>query len=439
VASVLDLLRSKTIRRRAPTEFRFNGQPYPLAGYQPQSMAGSPVEASVADFSATVRTIHSHSGVVAAAVAARAWVLSQMVFKWRPLRDDGRLFGTPALGPLEHPGRDLTRQTLLTRVEADVAYQGNFYVRRLPDGRLRRLRPDWMQLLIGSDERPEEVRLGADAEVIGYVYKPGGPASQHRGQLLGLSEVAHWAPEPHPLTNFVGEAWVTAVWREIAADMQSTDHVSKFFENAATANMVATAPPEVVTKEQFDEWVAAFDGAHRGVENSWRTVYVQAGTDIKVVGSQIGELRMAELQGGFETRVAARSRVPATVLLIREGMQGSALNAGNYSQTRRLWADSWFTPYAQALCGSVERVLDVPAGAELTFDPSRVLLLQEDQADDAEILLKHMTAIETAVRAGFKPDTILDAVSSGDLTRMEHTGLPSVQVQPSPAPEEPDA
>lgn len=416
--------------RRAPSMFSFNGYEHHL-GVSAGTMDGSPVEASAADFQSAVRTIHSRSGVVAAAVATRALVMSQLAFKFRPLRENGRLFGTEALAPLEYPGEDLTRQGLLYRVEADVAYHGNAYLRRLPDGRVRRLRPDWVQLLIGSDERPTETRFAADAEVVGYIYKPGGPASKHDGQMLGLHEVAHWAPEPHPLSNFIGEAWVSAVWREIAADQQATDHVSKFFENAATANMVAKAPPGVQTQEQFDQWVDAFDGAHRGVGNAWRTIYVQSGTDVEVVGSQIGELKMTDLQGGFENRVAVRSRVPATILGIREGLQGSALNAGNYQQTRRLWADSWFTPYAQAFCGSLERIVNVPSGSELSFDPARIMFLQEDQADAADIASRTMSTIEAGVRAGFEPVSIVDAVTTGDFSRLSHSGLYSVQLQPS--------
>lgn len=438
MASVIDRLRRRDLRR-SPEYFTFNGQEFPLAGaLTAPSLPGSPVEVSMADFGSAVRTVHSRSGTVAAAVYARSLVVSQMVFRFRPLRGEGRLFGTEALAPLEYPGPDLTRQALLSRIEPDVAYHGNAYVRRLRDSRLRRLRPDWVQLIIGSNERPEDVRLGADAEVLGYVYKPGGPTSQHEGQLLGLSEVAHWAPEPHPLSAFIGEAWVTAVWREIAADQQSTDHVSKFFENAATANMVAKAPETVVNKTQFDEWVDAFEGAHRGARNAWRTIYVQPGTDVEVVGSQIGDLKMAELQGGFETRVGARARVPATVLLTREGMQGSALNAGNYQQTRRLWADTWFSPYAQGLCAALQRLVDVPRAAELTYDPARIMLLQEDQQDAAQILSRQMLTIESAVRAGYEPGSVVDAVTSGDLTRLAHTGLYSVQLQPpgsgAPAP-----
>ena len=429
MASIASRLRRREVERATfPVQY---GAGFPIESYMP-SLNGSPSEASAVDFASSVRTIHSRSSVVSSAVVARSLVVSQMVFKFRPLQDEGRLFGTPALAPLERPGDDLTRQALLTRVEQDVAYHGNFYARRMVDGRIRRLRPDWMTILIGSNERPDTPALAADAEVIGYAYKPGGEFSEHKGQLLSPAEVAHWAPEPHPLSTFIGEAWVSAVAREIAADMQATDHVSKFFANAATANMIALAPPQVVTPEQFSAWVDAFDGAHRGAVNAWKTIYAQSGTDVKVIGSQLGDLKMAELQGGFETRVSARSRVPATVLLIREGLGGSALNAGNYGQTRRLWADSWFSPYAQGLCAVLERLVDVPSGCELTFDPARVLLLQEDQKDAADIRQTNALTIRQLVDAGYEPDAAVEFVrGNGNLTRLlgSHSGLYSVQLQ----------
>lgn len=434
MASVVSRLRRREeIISRGPGYFTFNGQEFPIDGLLPSStLPGSPSEVSMSNFPQAVRTIHSRSSVVSSAVAARAYVVSQINFKFRPLRENGRLYGTPALLPLERPGADLTRETLLWRVEQDVAYHGNFYARLMRDGRIRHLRPDWMTILLGSDEMPGDASVAADCEVIGYVYKPGGEHSDHKGRLLAPSEVIHFAPEPHPMSNFIGEAWVTSVWREIAADMQATDHVSKFFANAATANMVALAPPGVVTPDQFKEWVDAFDGSHRGAVNAWKTIYAQSGTDIKVIGSQLGDLKMSELQGGFETRVSSRSRVPATVLLIREGLGGSALNAGNYQQTRRLWADSWFSPYAQALCSAFARVIDVPADSELTFDPSRVLLLQEDQQDAATIRQADALTIRTLTDAGYDPDAVVEFVrNGGDLARLSgsHAGLFSVQLQ----------
>lgn len=434
--SVLRRLRDRGDIERAPSRFLHQGQPYPFELYPANSLPGSPVEASMSNFPHTVQTIGGRSSIVGGAVQARSLALCQVSFTFRSKRDQSRYFGTSALRVLEEPGGGLTLWGLLSRVEPDVAYHGNAYWRRTPDGRLVRLRPDWVSLMIGSDERPgtDEALMAADAELLGYVYQPGGPHSKHRPQFLTLAEVMHWAPEPHPLANFIGESWVSGVYREIAADMQATDHVSKFFDNAATPNMVAKAPEAITNPTQFNEWVDAMEGAHRGTTNAWRTVYVQAGTDIQVVGSELGRLAMQDLHGGFETRVSTRSRVPATVALYREGNQGSALNGGNYGQIRRMWADSWFQSYAQGFCSAVGRIVDVPGDAELTFNPSKVLLLQEDELDAAEIRQKNAATIRTLIDGGYEADAAVEFVrNNGNLRELlgGHSGLPSVQVQPS--------
>lgn len=414
--------------------FSHLGQPYPFDIYPQTSMPGSPVEVSTANYEQMVRTMGGRSALVSGAIEARSLALSQIHFKFRSLRDQSRYFGTEALAPLEKPGPSTTRWNLLSKVEPDIAHHGNFYLRRLSDGRLKRLRPDWVALLIGSNERPnrDEAPLAADAELIGYLYKPGGMHSEYTAQMLAPSEVAHWAPSPHPLHHFIGEAWLSKVWREVASDMQATDHASKFFENAATANMIVSTPPDVTNTTQFNEWVDAYEEAHAGSRNAWKTVYVQAGTDVTVVGAKMAELAMEELQGGFETRVSMASRVPATVALMREGNKGSALNGTNYSQIRRMWADAWFQSYAQGFCASLENIINVPGGSELTYDPERILLLQEDQLDAAQIQSTQAQVIRTLVDGGYSPDAAVSFVrNNGNLAELlgNHTGKLSVQLQ----------
>lgn len=436
--SVIQRLRSRSDIQRAPSQFVHNGQPYPFDIFPQTSMPGSPVEVSTANFEQMVRTMGGRSALVSGSIEARSLALSQIHFRFRSLRDQSRLFGTAALAPLERPGPATTRWGLLSKVESDVAHHGNFYVRRLPDGRLKRLRPDWVALLIGSNERPnrDEAPLAADAELVGYMYKPGGMHSEYAPQMLAPSEVAHWAPVPHPLQQFIGEAWLSKVWREVASDLQATDHASKFFENAATANMIVKTPPEVTGLDEFTDWVDVYEQSHAGSRNAFKTVYVQAGTDVTVVGSKMAELAMEELQGGFETRVSMASRVPATVALMREGNKGSALNAGNYGQIRRMWADAWFQSYAQGFCASLETIVNVPGDAELTYDPDRILLLQEDQKDAAEIRSADASTLSTLVMAGWEADAAVAFIRNGgrlaDLLG-QHNGLPSVQQQPGTA------
>jgi hypothetical protein len=59
-----------------------------------------------------------------------------------------------------------------------------------------------------------------------------------------------------------------------------------------------------------------------------------------------------------------------------------------------------------------------------------VPFLREDAMDDAEIKARDAQTIRTLVDAGYQPDSVVAAVTSGDWTRLEHTDLFSVQLQP---------
>jgi hypothetical protein len=208
-----------------------------------------------------------------------------------------------------------------------------------------------------------------------------------------------------------------------------SEHQSKFFEHAATPNLVFVMEPGK-TPEQVKEFADLVNAKHAGAGNHYKNMFLGGGTDVKVVGSDLSSLALKDVSGGFETRIAARSRVPAVVLGIREGMGGSALNSGNYAQTRRLWADGWFSPTAQNLCAALEAIMQPAADAELWYDPSEVLFLQEDQKDSAEIMSTNMQAARAGTEAGYKPETVIEAIASGDIKKLVHTGVFSVQLQP---------
>lgn len=428
---------SETIERFSPAHdfgqfFTFNGNGHPLGGAQ-LSMDGTPREALPASFDEMVHRVHHRSGPVSAAVYARALLVSQLRFRWLRLTDSDRtMFGSASLAPLERPGGGVTRPELLIRIEQDASYAGNAYVRRLEDGSLRRLRPDWVELIIGSDERPEDVKAGADAEVVGYAYRPG-PGKP--GQLFTTREVAHFKPDPHPGLRFIGESWISSIVREVLTHQQANEHVSNYFEHSATPNLVLTAGDDVHTPEQFAQWVELIEEGYTGVGNAWRNLYLAKGADASPVGSNLKDLDMSGLTGGFETMVAVRSRIPAPILGIREGMQGSSLTSGNYGQTRRNLADMFFSPYAEGLCAALESIIAPPPGGpvELSYDPSRIRFLQEDEADAAAIMETHATTAGQLFQSGWDPDAIVDFLAAGgDFAKLrgQHNGLPSVQTQP---------
>jgi phage portal protein BeeE len=219
---------------------------------------------------------------------------------------------------------------------------------------------------------------------------------------------------------------------EIQTDRQATTFKSKFFANSATPQIIVTLDAQT-TQAQAEDIADSIARGHEGANAAYKTLVLGGGADVTVAGSNLGQLDLKNTQGLDETRIALRSRVPATILGISEGLAGSALNAGNYSQTRRLWSDAWFIPTAQNLCGSLERILVLPPGrtAELSFDPAQIEFLQEDRRDEADIRGQKASTMRQLIEAGFVPSTVTQYVATGDESVLQHTGNVSVQLQPA--------
>lgn len=409
--------------------FGFQGIQYPVA------WSANRPETPDATFLSFVDGVHRRNGVVAAAVHTRALLLSQLRFIYRRTRvaaQHGDLWGDRTLSPLERPGT-MTRPELLYRLELDASYSGSAYVARVGN-RLHRLMPDHVTFVLGSDSDPswdgDAVRVPYDAEVVAILYHESrGVGGARRPTVFLPEEVAVWSPEPDPVNFWRGQSWVTSVIREIATDGQATEHVQKFFEQATTPNMVFTLDAGK-TPDEVRQFAEVINERHSGATNAWRNLFLGGGADVKVVGSSLESLNLKDLTGGLENRVAIRSRVPAVILGAREGLSGSSLNAGNYVSARRLLADGWFAPTAQSLCAALEAVVPAPSGSELWFDSSEVLFLQEDEKDAAEIIRTQANSVRTLIDGGFDPGTVVDAVSTGDLTRLVHSGNVSVQLRP---------
>ena len=402
----------------------FNGYQYNLTG-----LAGSRPEIPDETFQSYIDTVHRRNGVVAAAAEFRAAMISQLRFKYRR-NSTGALWGDRSLRPLEQPGSE-TRPAFLHRLEIDASYAGSAYVVR--DGNmLRRLRPDKCSVVLGSNSDPSwdaegDVRLPWDAEIIALLYHPsstGGPLTVFRP-----GEYMIHSPEPDPINFWRGISWISSVWREIAADGQATDHQSKFFANAATPNLVFLMDPSK-TPEETKAYADITNKVHAGSSNAYKNMFLGGGTDVKVIGSSLDSLNLKDLTGGFETRVALRARVPGVILGVREGYSGSSLQQSAYNSARRMFADGWLAPAAEALCASFEQIIPPPEGSELHYDRSQILFLQEDAADAADIISTQTSAMRTLVDGGFDPDSVVDSISNGDLSKLVHTGKLSVQLQP---------
>jgi hypothetical protein len=318
---------------------------------------------------------------------------------------------------------------------------GNAFVAR-QGNRLRVLRPDWCGLVFGSQQDPELAATAFDGELLGLVYQNGGLGGPGPVTTLLPDEFAHWAPIPDPEFPGIGQSWVTAALTDIQGDRAATSHKLRFFSNGATPNLIIKGIP-ALTPEAFREAVQIIRDGHEGVENAYKTLFLTAGADATVVGSDLKQLDFKATQGAGETRIAMLGRVPAPLLGISEGLAGSSLNAGNFGMARRIFADSWIYPSLQDLSASLESILRVPTSrggvrdSELWFDTTDMPILREDAKDAAEIAQTQSATVVALVNGGFTPESAKAAVIAQDMSLLVHTGLVSVQLQQpgqNPAP-----
>lgn len=411
--------------------FTFGGNTYPLLHTSMQPLD----EETLAQ---TATAAYKSNGPVFALVLARLQVFCQARFQWT--RYEGGVptepFGTDALRVLEDPWPGGTTADLLARMEVDVSLAGNSYIRKimrpgeLP--RLNRLRPDWVTIIMGSQEDADHPGEAGDVEVLGYLYQPGGPGGRGQSVVLTPQECAHYAPLPDPDFNFLGMSWITPSLRDVQADGAMTEHKRLFMVNGATPNLVIKGLPFTTGQEEaFEKLVATLEKQHTGLRNAYKTLYLSAGADATVIGSDLSQLDFAATQGKGESRLAADAGVPPSWVGFSEGLQGSALNAGNFTAARRRFADGTMQHLWRNAAASLQPLVPDPvnaAGARLWFDIRSVSFLREDAGDLAKIQAEEAQTIVALVRDGFTPESAIDAVKNHDWSRLVHSGLVSVQL-----------
>lgn len=439
---LLDVLRGNTAvqpeRRSMSLDewaqwFTFNGNSYPLGLNQTLQGSHETIDHS---YSGYADQLWRSNPAVFSVEDTRLRVFSEARFAWMR-REQGRgqrLFTDRALRPLERPWPGGTTQDLLQQMLLTADLGGTGFVTRNRRGNLRILRPDWVTIVRGSDsDDPEADPDGIDASLIGFIYKPGGHLSEAPAEFLEPRDVAVFAPTPDPTNMFKGVSWLAPLIDEVSADNQASDHKLRFFRNGATPNMVVTLDAGV-TPEQFGEFKEKMEAQHAGSHNAYKTLYLGGGADATVVGANLGELDFTALEGHAETRIANAAGIHPVVVGLKESMQGSSLNAGNYNSARRNTAEATFHPLWKKAGASLERIVPRQAGsnnqgAELVADTRDIPFLREDSEQVAEMQQKKASTINSLIQNGFTADSSVNAVLTEDFSQLEHSGLVSVQLQ----------
>lgn len=422
--------RADTVTRSWPAgddRFAFNGVVYPL------SYGGSQDWAKTEDignsFVAYCQQLYKECGVVYAVMAARRLLFKQARIVWQGFDEgvESKDFWTPELEVFRRPWPNGTTGELLSRMDQDVSLGGNFYAVR-EDDRIRRLRPDWMTIVLTAPPA-DAVR----SDVAGYWFHPGRtyagvsePDPKDEFYLAG--EVAHWTPDPDPEAQYRGMSWLSPVLREIVGDKAATVHKERFFANGATLGPVFSAK-ENLTPDQFQRWKDNILAGHQGADKAYRPLFLASPVDVSVRSVDLQQLDFKRVQGHGETRICAAGRVPPIVVGVSEGLEAATYS--NYGQARRAFGDGWAHPQWEDACGALETIAAPPdKPARLWYAHKHIAFLREDLKDEAEIRQVEATTITSLVNGGFTPDSATQFVQTGDPSTLKHTGMTSVQLQP---------
>jgi phage portal protein BeeE len=393
--------------------------------------AGAKAERIESNFLGMVQGAYKRNGVIFACMRARLSVFSEGRFQYQRLRNGrpGDLFGDQSLELLEKPWPNGTTGDLLTRMLQDADLAGNAFW-TIRNGNLRRMRPDWVTIVMGSHDDPDVLPDDLDAELLGYAYWPGGNMSGSDPIFLLPDEVAHFAPTPDPIAHYRGMSWISPIIRELQADTAATVHKLAFFENGATLQTIVTFKD--MKQEVFEAFQKKMDLAHKGATNAYKTLYLGGGADATVVGADLRQLDFKVTQGAGETRIAAAAGVHPVIVGLSEGLQGSSLNAGNFGQARRQFSEGTLSTLWRNAAASLATLVRPPAGAQLVVDKRDIPFLREDAKDAVAIQQTQASTIVSLSTGGFLRKSAIAATVAQDMTLLEEDpNWVSVQLQQS--------
>lgn len=388
---------------------RFNGSSYLVSNTSYGPNVSTPVTGAAAALVG--------NGIAYGVFRRRADLFAQGKFRFRrfgnPRPTLADSFSTADLAPLQ-PERALFEACELAVATAGAAY----FVR---DGAaLRRLPAEHCTIVLGSDRYPDDPAVAWDARKVGLIYAV--PGSGVEPETWTWDEVIPYVPESDPQSPWRGMSWMRPAMEDIAADDGARRYLTRFFSNHATPNTAVVFPPDV-QREVVEAFRDLFLERHQGVERSFRTAFLGGGADIKVIGSSLKDLDTEAVRQQVHKDIAAAAGVPIVAAGIEQGTYA------NSKESNRALADGKIRYLWATAAEAFSRAITVPAGSELYVETASISALQADSLDDAQVLAQQAMTMRTLVDGGFVPDSVIAAVTSGDMSKLVHSGLLSVQTQ----------
>jgi phage portal protein BeeE len=365
-------------------------------------------EPAVKPLVAAATQAYETNGVVFACTLVRMMMLAEAAFKFRSLVDK-RLFGNPDLRILEYPWPNATAGELWARMEQQSSLTGNAFVAKVAVDELLVLPSAEVTIVSEVVVSPSGTRY---KRPLGYDWDPSlaDPAAKSKAQFFTVDEVAHWSPIPDPVAQFRGMSWLTPVLRDVNADSAMTNYKSMYMDHGSP--IVAVKYTRPLKPETVDSLMERIQAKYGGVANAFKPLIFDQGAD-PMMGGGLADIDYRNVQTGGETRICAAAGVSPVLVGLRNAEPGES-----YETAMRQLADMHLRPLWRSACASLQKLVpNVPAqGVQLWYDTSDIAALQAAETEKAQVTQVNSAAILTFVQAGFTRDSILSAVTSGDLS-----------------------
>lgn len=392
------------------SQMNYGGNLYQILGNTSYGPAEMPVTDSAAAALAS-------NGVAYGIYRRRLELFAQGRFRFRrfgnPRPTLADSYSTAALAPLDNP------RWLLEECELGVARAGAaFFVFDGPE--LRSLDARYCTIVGASQLHPDQVAGAWDARPFGLIFHVPGQSVDPETWLW--DEVYAYVPERDPQARWRGMSWLRPAMEDIDADNGMRRYLTRYLTNHATPNTAVVFPPEVL-KETVEAFRDVFLQKHQGVERAFRTAFLGGGADIKVIGASLKELDSQPVRAQVHKDIAAAAGVPIVAAGIEQGTYA------NSKESNRALADGKVRYLWAAVAETFAPAVAVPSGSELYVETAHISALQADATDDSAVMMSQAQTMRTLVDGGFKPDSVIQAVTVGDMSKLIHSGLLSVQTQ----------
>jgi HK97 family phage portal protein len=213
--------------------------------------------------------------------------------------------------------------------------------------------------------------------VIRFYTVADGTGSPSEGQEVAKEDMIHFKYLTDGLTPEKGYGGLQAAARDIDTDNEMGSYTFSLLRNNAVPPVVITmAEGEIVDEDVAtrlrQSWKDRLGGNNRGLP-----AFLEAGMEVKTLGSDLNSAAYDSMRSIPESRIAAVLRVPPILAGLKVGLDSGTYS--NYAEARAAFTEDTLSPLWQAFAEVfVVKLVRPDSGITIQFDLADIRSLQDD-------------------------------------------------------------